>query len=295
VRLRAWGLAFLLLAIGAIDSVAKPLTILYTNDLHLRFSRLESIEEVIQAERAKGEPLLLLDGGDAWQDTRVLYGWVWGAGEMVRWMNEVGYDAMALGNHEMYWGPARLDELAAAAEFPILCANLVPSTRWKPPFVSQSLIEIDGLRVLLVGVVTGYHLPYPDFPWLRYIRPAEGIQEALDENTEAYDLLVALGHVSIRTARAIVQVIPEIDLFVTGHSHEETIDPVRQGDALIVQAGAFARKIGRLRLDVADGAANVVSNELLSTETASVDMDRGRQALAGVALALLLATLLVLL
>ena len=295
MRRVACGLTLALLAVSAGQILAAPLTILYTNDLHLRFDRLESLGAMIDAERATGEPLLLLDAGDAWQDTRVPYGFVWGADEMVEWMNSVRYDAMALGNHEMYWGPARLDELAAAANFPMLCSNLVPTARWAAPFIPRFLMEIGGLRILLIGAVTRYHLPYPDFPWLRYIDPAEAIRRVLDDSEDPYDLLIALGHVSTRRAIEIVQSVPEIDLFVTGHSHEETIEPIRRGESLIVQAGAFARKLGRLRLDVADGVASVVSNELLSTETASVDWDRGRQALAGVVLALLAATLLVLL
>ena len=275
--------------------VGEPLTILYTNDLHLRFDRLESIERMVSAEREMGDPVLLLDAGDAWHDTRVLYGFVWGADEMVAWMNALGYDAMALGNHEMYWGAKRLDELIAAANFPLLCSNLNPAQSYSAPFAPSRVVDVAGLRVLLIGVITHEVVPYPTFPWLRYVDPAVAIRGVLSVETRPHDLLIALGHVSLRTARDVVDAVPEIDVFVTGHSHEETPDPIRIGETLIVQAGTFARKLGRLRLDVAGGAASVVSNELLPTETASVERDRGRQTLAGVVLALLAATLLVVL
>ena len=293
-REKAVPIAALLLLCASFHVVAAPLTILYTNDLHLRFNRLGSIERLIEAERELNDPVLLLDAGDAWQDTRDLHALVWGADEMVAWMNRVGYDAMALGNHELYWGADRLDQLVGMAEFPVLCANLVAAQGYGAPFVSSARLDVGELRVQLLGVVTGYHLPYPDFPWLRHISPLAGLQQEMAQVGDAFDLLIVVGHVSIATALEIVASMPQIDLFVTGHSHEETDVPIRVGDTTIVQAGAFARKLGRLRLDVADGAASVVANELLSTETASVERDRGRTALLGVALALLAATLLVL-
>ena len=80
------------LSILAAGCAATPVTILYTNDLHLRFGRLDSIARLIEAERAGGSPVFLFDGGDAWQDFRRPLAAVWGADEMVAWMNDVGYD-----------------------------------------------------------------------------------------------------------------------------------------------------------------------------------------------------------
>jgi 2',3'-cyclic-nucleotide 2'-phosphodiesterase (5'-nucleotidase family) len=260
----------LLVAVG-FAGAAAPLTILYTNDLHLRFARLESLGRLIETEREAGAPILLLDGGDAWQDFRAPIAAVWGADAMVDWMNTTGYDAMALGNHETYWGADRLAELAARAEFPILCANLRPAPGFSPPFVPTAVREIGGIRVLLVGVVTSEYLPYPDLPWLTYVEPAQALAAASEAASEDFDLLVAVGHIPVAQAARIAEAVPGIDVFVTGHSHERTADPLRVGKTLIVQSGAFGHALGRLRLDVADGAATVVANELLPTEATSIE------------------------
>ena len=93
-RALALGGALLIVGIGC---VSAPLTILYTNDLHLRFERLASIERLIAEERAGDVSILLLDAGDTWQDFRRPLPAVWGANEMVEWMNLVAYDGTCTG------------------------------------------------------------------------------------------------------------------------------------------------------------------------------------------------------
>ncbi|MFC2077635.1 bifunctional metallophosphatase/5'-nucleotidase [Candidatus Bipolaricaulota bacterium] len=293
----ASALAGIALLVCGIGGLARPLTILYTNDLHLRFARLASIRALIEEERSRGAPILLLDAGDGWQDFRTPLTAVWGADEMVEWMNDVGYNAMAIGNHELYWGPDRLAELVGRASFPILCANLDPAPGFLPPFIPSTIRSIGGIRILLVGVVTKYHLPFPDFPWLRYVSPAVALAKEIAGASEPVDLIVAVGHIPVDEAAGIVREIPEIDVFVTGHSHEETHDPVRIGDSLIVQAGRFAERLGVLILDVDEetGEPRLVSNDLLPTTTAPTDSFRGLLRLAAVAAAVALTVLLVLL
>jgi len=112
---------------------------------------------------------------------------------------------------------------------------------------------------------------------------------------EDVDLVVAIGHVPVAEASRIAEAVPDIDVFVTGHSHEETRDPVRVGETLIVQAGAFGRWLGRLRIDVANGSAELVGNDLLPTEKASTDIGRGLLQFIAVAVTFAGTALLVLL
>jgi 2',3'-cyclic-nucleotide 2'-phosphodiesterase (5'-nucleotidase family) len=287
-------LGLVLLVVAGVG-LARPLTILYTNDLHLRLERLKAVGRLIEEDRSGADPILLVDAGDALQDFRTPLAAVWGADEMVDWMNRVGYDAMALGNHEMYWGPDRLEELAARAEYPILCANLIAAPGHVAPFVPAVVREVGGMRILLVGVITPFHLPYPDFPWLRYEAPEVALERTLAELGEKVDLVVAVGHIPVADAARAAEAVRGIDVFVTGHSHETTPAPVRAGGTSIVQAGAFGRYLGRLRLDVDGGVATVVANELLPTDEASVRQDRGLRQLVAVAVVFLASALLVLL
>jgi len=295
MRTRRAAIFLIIVALAALAAVGRPLAILYTNDLHVRLDRLSSLREKIERERAADTPVLLVDAGDAWQDFRTPLAAVWGADRMVDWMNGVGYDAMALGNHEMYWGADRLAELAARASFPILCANLVPTPGISSPFVASAVRVVDGLRVLLVGLITGEHLPYPDFPWLRRVASVAALRGTLDAQTEAVDLVVVVGHLPTAEATAIARAVDSIDVFVSGHSHEETPEPIRAGETLIVQAGAFGRYLGRLVLDVKPDDVSLVSNDLIPTTKAPADVDRGLVQLTAVVLTLLATALVVLL
>ena len=266
-----------LLVLLQVVTIASSLTILYTNDIHDRLAPLASLGELIEEERASGAPVLLFDSGDTWQDFRVPLYAVWGADEMVAWMNRVGYDAMAIGNHELYYGAQRLAKLSSQTNFPLLCANMIPLAGNPVPFVPYTMISTGEMRVLVIGVITAEYLSYPDYPWLKYIDAAQAIQKALKEMEGKADFVVVLGHLSVARAVQIARVVPDIDVFLTGHSHETTPDPVREGKTLILQAGAFGRYLGRLKLEIDLQSGEIVSarNLLLETKKTPVVLDRG--------------------
>jgi 2',3'-cyclic-nucleotide 2'-phosphodiesterase (5'-nucleotidase family) len=283
--------ALLAIVLGlSASAVATQITVLYTNDLHVRLNRLDSLTQQIEAERDRSDALLLLDAGDTWQDFRTPLAAVRGADGMVEWMNAVRYDAMALGNHDFYWGGRRLDQLIGQADFPVLCANLRPIDGGSTAFSASTRLEKGDLTILVIGLTTPTYFPYADYPWLRFEDAAQCLTREFDAQDEPADLVVCLCHLPVGVARRLATQVPGIDLFVTGHSHETTPVPVRSGQSLIVQSGAFGRYIGRLVLDVEGPASppSVITNDLLPTETAPVQGDRGpfRFAVAMLALAL---------
>jgi 2',3'-cyclic-nucleotide 2'-phosphodiesterase (5'-nucleotidase family) len=180
-----------LLVLLHVVTIASSLTILYTNDIHSRFDRLEGLAALIAEERSQTDDLLLFDVGDAWHDFRVPLYAVWGADEIVAWMNRVGYDAMAVGNHELYWGAERLAELSSEANFPLLAANLFPRHGVVAPFTPYTSRTIGGLHVLVIGLITPEDFPYPDYPWVRYIEPAEALHRVLEEAGAEANFVVA--------------------------------------------------------------------------------------------------------
>ena len=274
---RIIGLAVLFVVVTGVSAGAVSLTILYTNDLHARFTRLRSLGRLIEQERARTDAILLLDAGDAWQDFRVPLYAIWGSEEMISWMNTAGYDAMALGNHDLYWGADRLAALSTMGDFPLLCANLQATAGIVPPFAPYIVRHVSGLDVLIIGLITEEYLPCADYPWLRYIQSERAVGAVLQEVGGDFDLIVAVGHLAIDRAKKIGVAFPEIDLFITGHSHEMTPEPVVAGETRIVQAGEFGQYLGRLRLEFDPESKCVVSaeNALLPTEKTSTRVGRG--------------------
>ncbi len=268
---------FLIILMGSIAAFASSLTILYTNDIHDRLGSLAGLSELIEQERSSGSPVLLFDSGDTWQDFRVPLYAVWGADKMVAWMNRVKYDAMEIGNHDLYYGADRLAAISSKIEFPVLCSNMVPFPGYKAPYAPYTIIDAGGMRVLVIGVITAEYLSYPDYPWLRYVNPAQAIKQVLSETKGQADFVIVLGHLPVAQAARIARAVPGIDVFLTGHSHEITPQPVRQGKTLIVQAGAFGHYLGRLKLQIDPQSGQITSaaNSLLETKKTPVALDRG--------------------
>jgi 2',3'-cyclic-nucleotide 2'-phosphodiesterase (5'-nucleotidase family) len=83
------------------------------------------------------------------------------------------------------------------------------------------------------------------------------------------DLLIALTHIGIKADELLAQSCPDLDLLVTGHTHLV----VRSGDRLegapIVQAGWFARFLGKVVFEAGAGRARIVESEIVPLEPAN--------------------------
>jgi 2',3'-cyclic-nucleotide 2'-phosphodiesterase (5'-nucleotidase family) len=143
---------------------SRELTILYTNDEH---GWIEGVEEgqgaanlvglwQVQEGYHQDGPFLLLSGGDNWTGPAIST-WFEGRGT-VEVMNEMGYAASVVGNHDFDFGLQALKDRLAEAKFPYLSANLrykrdgtTPSDLGVLPFTIR---EIGGLRLGVIGLTT---------------------------------------------------------------------------------------------------------------------------------------------
>ena len=104
--------------------------ILHTNDIHGRF--VEEKGRVIGMPKLKGlknkeNPDLVLDSGDAFQGLPVSNHSK--GEEMAEAMNTVGYNAMAIGNHEFDFGYNQLLKLQSKVKFPMLSSNIYKTAK----------------------------------------------------------------------------------------------------------------------------------------------------------------------
>lgn len=225
--------ALLLALLVSLSASAWEITIAFTNDLHAYPERLLPFADVLAGAD------LVLDAGDTWEDTHRLTG-AREARATLAAMIELGYDGMVLGNHETYLGPAVLGELIAAAPFPVLATNLrspLPTQEW-------ALLEVQGVRVLLLGVLWDLALVWPGWE-LR--DPLEAIREALGQ-APPHDLFVLLAHLDFGRLEALARALPHCALILSGHNHRFLEEPVWVGKVPIVQAGSRGQAVGVLRL-----------------------------------------------
>ena len=176
---RIIGLIFALLLLLPADppilAGELSLTILHTNDVHSRLAatppfgaecNAEHVSEnkclggaarlsgAINAIRAEGGHTVLLDAGDQFQGS--LFFTYYSGQAAAQVMNGLGYDAMALGNHEFDGGPETLSRFAERIDFPLLAANMDVSTdRHLAGHVAPwTVLEFGGERIGVVGLIT---------------------------------------------------------------------------------------------------------------------------------------------
>ena len=141
----------------------KTITFYYVNDTHGAFIRQNTstnyneagmayISSFIKKEVAKDpDNSIVLSGGDMFQggyESNITYGNI-----MVDAMNEIGFDAMVLGNHELDWGEDTLIDIASKLDCPIISANtFYKESKERPEYVKPYIIlERDELKIGIIG------------------------------------------------------------------------------------------------------------------------------------------------
>ncbi|KES17877.1 5'-nucleotidase/2',3'-cyclic phosphodiesterase or related esterase [Gilliamella apicola SCGC AB-598-I20] len=138
-------------------------TILHTNDHHGRFwqndigeyglAAQKTVVDQIRKEVAeKGGKLLLLSGGDI--NTGVPESDVLQAKPDFIGMNDIGYDAMAVGNHEFDHPLTVIREQQKWARFPFLSANTYFKNTDNRVFDAYKMFDLNGIRVAVFGLTT---------------------------------------------------------------------------------------------------------------------------------------------
>ena len=197
----------------AVGSVA--ITVLHTSDLHGHVHPHEALADrdlgeglariaaAVDRIRAEGRPTLLLDSGDTIegapeQALAFEAGSAGGADPIIAAMNRIGYDAMAVGNHEFDFGRERLARSRSEARFPFLSANITADDGAPafPPFVVR---EIGGVRVGILGLTTRQVPAWESESRISGLRFSDSVEAArrfvaILRDREGCDLVVVLTH-----------------------------------------------------------------------------------------------------
>lgn len=267
----------------ASPSRPQSLTILHTNDWHgyafgVASSKGGAFGGVAAAaaaiERIRSEQpdqVLVLDAGDllSGHPASLLPDDQGHVGvPFVKFWNAIGYDALALGNHEFDKGQANLAAVLTHIRADVLCANVI-SAGTKTPILKAAPYKIytrGGLRVAVIGGMTS------DLPGLvsssslagtDVLSPVETIKRLVAELAPITDVQIALTHCGIQEDKQIAQAAPELEAIIGGHSHSRLAEPIAVGNVLIVQAGSHGRELGRLDLTMQGGRRSTFTYTLL--------------------------------
>jgi 5'-nucleotidase len=226
--------------------------------------------------RGTEKNVVLLHGGDAFVGD-FMFNAHFGVPEL-QIMSSLGFDAMAVGNHEFDLTPdALLGSLSAATpSFKLLSANLDMSGYTGGAdlanFVQPSIIIERGVKIGIFGL-TVWDNPSTNSGDIKILDPTPTIAGQMVQSLRSQGavVVICLSHMGFLHDQAIAAAVPGIDVIVGAHDHYLFEKPihVKQGngkETLILQAGSFYLYVGELRLNVDAGKVKLVDYRIIPVD-----------------------------
>lgn len=246
----------------------KKLIILQTSDVH---SRIEPVNQkgdrnyneggfvrratFLDQFRKEHENVLVFDCGDISQGTPY-YNMFQGEVE-IKLMNRMGYDGMAIGNHEFDFGLDNMARLFKLAKFPVLCANYnLDATVLKDLVKPYIILDRFGLKIGVFGLGAKPEglIQANKCEGVLYEDPIEVSNKvAALLKAKGCDLVLCLSHLGIQMDERLVAKTRNIDVILGGHSHTFMKGPKTylnmDGKGVsIMHSGKSGVRVGRLDL-----------------------------------------------
>jgi len=282
------------------------ITILHTNDHHGHFWRNEYgecglaaqktlVDSIRQQVAEQGGSVLVLSGGDI--NTGVPESDLQDAEPDFRGMNLIGYDAMAVGNHEFDNPLTVLRQQEQWAKFPFLSANIYQKSTGERLFKPWALFKRQDLKIAVIGLTTDdtAKIGNPEFfTDIEFRKPAEEAKLVIQElqQTEKPDVIIAATHMGhydngahgsnapgdVEMARSLPE--GSLAMIVGGHSqnpvcmasdNKKQVEyvpgtpcaPDRQNGIWIVQAHEWGKYVGRADFEFRNGEMKLVNYQLI--------------------------------
>ncbi|ECI7885614.1 bifunctional UDP-sugar hydrolase/5'-nucleotidase [Salmonella enterica subsp. enterica] len=282
------------------------ITILHTNDHHGHFWRSEYGEYGLAAQKTlvdsirkevaqEGGSVLLLSGGDI--NTGVPESDLQDAEPDFRGMNLIGYDAMAVGNHEFDNPLTVLRQREKWAKFPFLSANIYQKSTGERLFKPWAIFTRQDIKIAVIGLTTDdtAKIGNPEyFTDIEFRKPAEEAKVVIQElnMNEKPDVIIATTHMGhydngdhgsnapgdVEMARSLPA--GSLAMIVGGHSQDPVCmasenkkqvnyvpgtpcAPDKQNGIWIVQAHEWGKYVGRADFEFRNGEMKMVNYQLI--------------------------------
>ena len=272
--MKHWVISCTIAAVWILPLSAQPkaITILHTNDIHASFipqpatwirsdpkpliGGFNELYFMVDSIRHVIPNTLLLDAGDVMTGNPITEYQFHGAdgGALFEMMNQIGYEAWTVGNHDFDVSVANLNKLAHIANFPTVSANVQDLAGNYPvnnkPYV---IINKDGLRIGIIGLMSSdfYNLVnHKSGESIKLLPPIQTMQQFVTELLPKTDLIIALTHEGVQDDSVLAMNVHGLDVIVGGHSHTRLRTPKYVNNVIIVQTGSNCENLGELTLTV---------------------------------------------
>ena len=218
-------LSLLVFVALTVSAERKELHILSANDMHAAIENFPRLGYVADLLRALYPDLLILSGGDNRSGDPINDMFEIPAYPMVALMNQVGFHATVVGNHEFdsnQYGLARLIDLST---FPTLCANMEPDAKFNMHVKPYQIFDCGGISVGVLGITALGSMGTPEshparMTDIRFMDPLETIQKYAFLR-EKCDVVLLLSHLGYADDVKFSAELPWVDIIVGGHSHTQ--------------------------------------------------------------------------
>jgi len=227
------------------------------------FEALAAAVEKIRKNQGE-QNVLLLHSGDTFSDD--LLGNLTEGEAIIRMMNAVGYDYMALGNHDFDYGVSQTRRLQNLATFPMRGANIVEEETEQPfqgrPF---NIFQVADVKVAVLAL--GYHNTHQttapkNIRGLRFTNGIETARHYVPKLRREADVVVILSHQGTAVDKVLAKEVDGIDLIVGGHSHDRLHPAITINHTKIVQAMSDTAALGEVRISLTGGKITTIEDEL---------------------------------
>lgn len=300
------GLGGAALAFGAVavpvapaEAAAAPGTevnLMTFNDFHGALSTGSEFACVITQQRAANETSFLLSAGDDVGGSSFASA-IQNDTPTIEYLNALGVDASAVGNHEFDQGKEDLtDRIIPASDFPHISANVYKAdgTRLVDAY---TIVERNGVRVAVIGATTtkttGKVSPSA-IEGLEFRDPVDEVNKAVEElkaSGEDVDIIVASYHEGASGNgkegsapsnndpifdKIVNETSPEVDAIFNGDSHSSyayTADVPGDDPRPIIQGSSSGEFVGSVNLTLGEDGDWDITADTAPTLLPTEDLD----------------------
>ena len=297
-------LALMCISLTAMAKQAKTVTLrlIETSDVHGAFfpynfterrpmeGTMARVSTYLKRQRKTyGDRLILLDNGDILQGqpTRYYTNYVKTdepniAAEVINYLQ---YDAETFGNHDVETGHAVYDKWIREVKCPMLGANIIDTKTNKPYVKPYTIIEREGVRVAILGMLT------PAIPnWLHEslwtgLRFDEMLQTArhwikILKEQEKADVIIGLFHsgwdggivtptYEEDVAKKMAETVEGFDVIFFGHDHTERNTTIN--NTLCMDPSCNAVKVAEATIQIRNGKVISKKGALIDVRNEAID------------------------
>ena len=289
----------LITVLASCSTKETTLTFIETTDTHGRYDEFANDAYVLKQMKAQlGDRLILLDNGDDVQGTSFQYCSNQDAEHpnlVSEVLNYFPYDVVCVGNHDIEAGRKVFDRLYSEVKMPVVCANVIDETTGEPYFTPYTILERDGFKIAVLGLLTPYVVTWvPDRlrPGLRFEQleaSAEKWVKVIEEK-EHPDLMIGLLHSGWEpmaqnlpedsplgrenATKWVAENVPGFDLIFFGHDHraksEKLLNSVGE-PVYVLNSGHRAQGLAKAEVTLKKGQKPHISIELMPTDSEEKD------------------------